>query len=236
VAWWKKLLATALIFVTQFVFVFYDSYVMSSSLVSCTGIDVNPTIIEICMSVFTLSLPLVAWNLVRHRRLWSLAVAFGFGTVASLVVVSASHLLQGIYWGYPLSRIPWMLAPLVGLLLMHVVSGAGRNGRAAAMPSIRAFDARTDTAVQQGGGYAYPVGTASNSIPMTNTLAVLSLVFSFIVAIVGVILGHVALSQIARTGQEGRGLAITGLVVGYVSLLAGMIFSVRAIYLFSQLF
>jgi peptidyl-prolyl cis-trans isomerase B (cyclophilin B) len=49
-------------------------------------------------------------------------------------------------------------------------------------------------------------------------------------------LGHVALSQIARTGQEGRGLAITGLVVGYVSLLAGMIFSVRAIYLFSQLF
>jgi peptidyl-prolyl cis-trans isomerase B (cyclophilin B) len=71
---------------------------------------------------------------------------------------------------------------------------------------------------------------------MTNTLAVLSLVFSFIVAIVGVILGHVALSQIARTGQEGRGLAITGLVVGYVSLLAGMIFSVRAIYLFSQLF
>ncbi|MDA3146182.1 DUF4190 domain-containing protein [Leucobacter sp. UCMA 4100] len=50
----------------------------------------------------------------------------------------------------------------------------------------------------------------------TNVCAILSLVFAFVFQIAGIVLGHVALSQIKKTGEEGRGLAIAGLIIGYV--------------------
>jgi len=37
-------------------------------------------------------------------------------------------------------------------------------------------------------------------------------------SVVGVILGHIALKQIKSTGAKGRGLAIAGLVVGYLAV------------------
>lgn len=57
----------------------------------------------------------------------------------------------------------------------------------------------------------------------TNTLAVVSLVLSFLMALPAIILGHVALSQIRRTGDGGRGLAVAGLVIGYIWLVIGII-------------
>ena len=67
---------------------------------------------------------------------------------------------------------------------------------------------------------AYP-GPVVYSRP-TNTMAILSLVFSLVglltygfTGIVGVILGHVARSQVKRTGEQGAGLALAGLIVGY---------------------
>ncbi|GAA1136464.1 DUF4190 domain-containing protein [Microbacterium aurantiacum] len=79
---------------------------------------------------------------------------------------------------------------------------------------------------------AYPQGTSSPqgygypSAPKTNTLAIVSLVSSlaalvilpFIGSLVGVITGHMSLSQIKRTGENGRGLALTGTIVGWVGL------------------
>lgn len=64
--------------------------------------------------------------------------------------------------------------------------------------------------------YAGPVG--GPYAPRTNTLAIVSLVTGFCCSIAAVITGHIALGQIRRTGEAGRGLAITGLVLGYVSL------------------
>lgn len=60
----------------------------------------------------------------------------------------------------------------------------------------------------------------------TNTLAILSLIFGFLVNIVGIVLGFVALNQIKRTGEKGRGLAIAGIVVGFISLIGGIIFAI----------
>lgn len=57
----------------------------------------------------------------------------------------------------------------------------------------------------------------------TNGLAIASLITSFFISIVGIILGHIALSQIKQTGENGRGLAIAGLVIGYASLAIGLI-------------
>lgn len=50
----------------------------------------------------------------------------------------------------------------------------------------------------------------------TNSYAVAALVCAFLFAPLGIVFGHVSLSQIKRTGEDGRGLAVAGLVIGYV--------------------
>ncbi|MEZ2392173.1 thioredoxin domain-containing protein [bacterium RCC_150] len=55
----------------------------------------------------------------------------------------------------------------------------------------------------------------------TEPLAIASLACSFFISLLGVIFGHVALSRIRRSGDSGRGLAIAGLVIGYIGLTAG---------------
>ena len=62
--------------------------------------------------------------------------------------------------------------------------------------------------------------------PEYNTFAVLSPIFAVVVPPAGVILGHLALPQIRRTGERGRAAAIAGLVIGYlmcVVLIAALI-------------
>jgi hypothetical protein len=50
----------------------------------------------------------------------------------------------------------------------------------------------------------------------TSGLAITALVLGiFGFSIVAVIYGHLALGDIRRTGKEGRGLAVAGLVLGY---------------------
>lgn len=54
-------------------------------------------------------------------------------------------------------------------------------------------------------------------VPRTNTLAIVALVLSLTVSLGGIICGHIALSQIKRTGESGRGLALAGLIIGYIA-------------------
>ena len=50
----------------------------------------------------------------------------------------------------------------------------------------------------------------------TNGLAIASLICAFLFAPLGIVFGHISLSQIKRSGEEGRGLAIAGLVISYL--------------------
>jgi hypothetical protein len=53
----------------------------------------------------------------------------------------------------------------------------------------------------------------------TNVLSIVTLVMSVLgFAVVPVITGHISLAQIRRTGEQGRVMAIIGLVIGYLSL------------------
>jgi hypothetical protein len=81
------------------------------------------------------------------------------------------------------------------------------------------------------GGYPVPdyVG-GYNQKSATNTLAIVSLIASClgilcggISAIVGIVLGGVALSQIKQTREEGHGLAVAGIVIGVAVLLINLI-------------
>jgi peptidyl-prolyl cis-trans isomerase B (cyclophilin B) len=49
----------------------------------------------------------------------------------------------------------------------------------------------------------------------TNALAIVGLILAIFFPIIGAILGHVALSQIKKTGEEGRGLALAAVIVGW---------------------
>ncbi|MDH6237976.1 DUF4190 domain-containing protein [Cryobacterium sp. CG_9.6] len=76
-------------------------------------------------------------------------------------------------------------------------------------------------------GYAPPrpvSGQPAGPGPDTfNVLAIVSFVSAFVVSLAAIICGHIALSQIKKTGEKGRGLAIAGLVLGYVGLIGGII-------------
>jgi peptidyl-prolyl cis-trans isomerase B (cyclophilin B) len=79
-----------------------------------------------------------------------------------------------------------------------------------------------------GGYYGYPQPQP------TNGLAVASLICAFVFAPLGIVFGHVSLSQIRRTGEEGRGLAIAGLVVSYL-VTALTVIAVVAVIAFAAL-
>ncbi len=50
--------------------------------------------------------------------------------------------------------------------------------------------------------------------------------FAFVFSVLGIVFGHVALSQIKRTGEDGHGLAVAGLIVSYVFVGLSVIFIV----------
>lgn len=58
--------------------------------------------------------------------------------------------------------------------------------------------------------------------PTTNVLAIVGFITSFFVGLAGIICGHIALSQIRRTGEKGRGLALAATIIGYAQV--GLVF------------
>ena len=54
-----------------------------------------------------------------------------------------------------------------------------------------------------------------------NVLAILAIITVWFTVILGLVFGHIALSQIMRTGERGRGLALTAVIVGWLAVVAG---------------
>lgn len=88
-----------------------------------------------------------------------------------------------------------------------------------------------------GGLMPYHVGAHQpvSQVAPTNGLAIGSMVCGFagivtfgFAAIPAVILGHIARSQIRQTGEPGDGMAVTGLVLGYMGIL-GLLFMILII-------
>lgn len=81
-------------------------------------------------------------------------------------------------------------------------------------------------------GQAAPYGASPYTAgPKTNGLAITSLVSSiaafvvlpFLASIVGVITGHIALKQLRTSGENGRGMALAGVIVGWVGVALGIL-------------
>lgn len=52
--------------------------------------------------------------------------------------------------------------------------------------------------------------------PPWNPLAIIAFVLAFIAPPGAIVCGHIALGQVRRTGEQGRGLALAGAVLGWV--------------------
>jgi lysylphosphatidylglycerol synthetase-like protein (DUF2156 family) len=66
-----------------------------------------------------------------------------------------------------------------------------------------------------------------------NSLAVVSLATALtsIGAVAAIIIGHISLAQLKRSDEAGRGLAITGLVLGYLTVATWITFGILALVL-----
>ncbi|MET9240336.1 DUF4190 domain-containing protein [Nonomuraea sp. NPDC003709] len=74
---------------------------------------------------------------------------------------------------------------------------------------------------QQGYGYGAPPQPprSTNGMAVASlVLGIIGLIFCGITSIPGVILGHIALNRIKKTGEEGSGMAVGGLVTSYITV------------------
>ena len=88
----------------------------------------------------------------------------------------------------------------------------------------------TDLPAAQATGLTPAATTMVTPLARTNGLAIASLAcglaqFAFgpLATIPAIVLGHVARSQIRRTGEQGAGLALAGLVLGWGAVILGIV-------------
>ena len=90
---------------------------------------------------------------------------------------------------------------------------------------------------------AVPAGAAAAR--PTNSMAIVSLVAGiagyivphpFIAGVVAVLAGHVARRQIRETGEGGAGLALAGLILGYVHLALSVVLVILIVLFFLGVF
>lgn len=74
-----------------------------------------------------------------------------------------------------------------------------------------------------GGGF---VCGLLSMIPVIGIIFSIIAMFLWIAPVLAVIFGHIGLGQIKRTGEEGRGQAIAGLIIGYVTIALGLIMAI----------
>ncbi|MFC3438925.1 cell division protein CrgA [Nocardia seriolae] len=63
-----------------------------------------------------------------------------------------------------------------------------------------------------------PVAFVGPYNPQTSSLSIVALVLGFVFPFAAIPIGHIARAQIRATGEQGDGLALTGLVLGYLWL------------------
>ncbi|WES64075.1 DUF4190 domain-containing protein [Microbacter sp. GSS18] len=56
------------------------------------------------------------------------------------------------------------------------------------------------------------------SQPGFNIFAILSIIFVWFAGVLGLIFGYIALSQIKKTGERGRGLALASVILGWIAI------------------
>lgn len=80
-----------------------------------------------------------------------------------------------------------------------------------------------------GGGF---VCGLLSMMPIIGVVFSIVAMFLWAAPVLAVIFGHIGLSQIKRTGEDGHGQAVAGLIMGYVSIAIGLVGLILVIGLF----
>lgn len=166
-------------------------------------------------SLIWMALLFVSWALT-----WPVRGVGYLGMIPLFIASAGGAFTMGMFYGGPgdivISLITAIVLPAVAVMMALMLT---RSKNRKPLPTPRPATV---------GG----VGVVSSH---TNTMAVLSLVFAFVFALLGVIFGHIALSQIRQTGEQGRGLAIAGVTIGYVALGLGLVLVIGQFALYASL-
>ncbi|WP_246097917.1 DUF4190 domain-containing protein [Rhodococcus spelaei] len=142
--------------------------------------------------------PVIAW--------WHwLFIAFGANLF--LGALARTTEAQALYVVFSLVNLAGFLGAVAG--------GIAASVQMSKQPATAPHDARMVAPIVGHTADGQPVYGAPIRSQSTNVFAILALVFGFLGGVLAIIFGHIALSQIKRTGESGRGLAIAGLVLGY---------------------
>jgi len=73
-------------------------------------------------------------------------------------------------------------------------------------------------------GPARPLVTSTNGLAIASlACGIAQFAFGLLATIPAIVLGHMARSQIRRTGEQGAGLALAGLVLGWAAVILGIL-------------
>ncbi|WP_423922230.1 DUF4190 domain-containing protein [Frigoribacterium sp. 2-23] len=101
----------------------------------------------------------------------------------------------------------------------------------------------------QQAGYGQPVAPSGpgygaagyGQVPRRNTLALVALILGIAGFVTGftsigaIVVGHISLSQIKKTGEEGRTMALWGTILGYVAIALSIIATIFLVIFFTTL-
>ncbi|HUR09652.1 MAG TPA: DUF4190 domain-containing protein [Nonomuraea sp.] len=74
------------------------------------------------------------------------------------------------------------------------------------------------------GAYVAPPPRSTSGLAITSlVLGIVGLLFCGLTSIPGAVVGHMALSRIKRTGEEGQGMAMGGLITSYITIVLWVI-------------
>lgn len=74
------------------------------------------------------------------------------------------------------------------------------------------------------GAYGAPPPRSTSGLAITSlVLGIVGLLFCGLTSIPGAVVGHMALSRIKRTGEEGQGMAMGGLITSYITIVLWVI-------------
>lgn len=94
-----------------------------------------------------------------------------------------------------------------------LVPGAQQPGAASAVPQPQTYSANYTQAY---GPNYYPARAQTNVWAIVSLVCSLAGIFTGFTAIMGIVGGHIARKQIRTSGEEGDGLALAGLIIGYI--------------------
>lgn len=77
----------------------------------------------------------------------------------------------------------------------------------------------------------YPAQQSTNGMAIAALVSALVGLFCTVGSVLGIVFGFISLHQIKTTGQQGRGMALAGIIVGALTAVAGVIIVIAMIML-----